>query len=58
MNRAAKRKAKIESLTAREAEVLSWVARGKSNADIGYTVGCSTAMVKKHLQRVFDKLNV
>ena len=45
-------------LTAREAEVLYWVAKGKINRDIAAIVGASTATVKKHLERVFAKLGV
>jgi DNA-binding NarL/FixJ family response regulator len=43
-------------LTAREAEVLLWVAQGKSNADIGTILGCAENTVKVHLARVFEKL--
>lgn len=45
-------------LTAREAEVLYWVAKGKINRDIADIVGSSPATVKKHLERVFPKLGV
>ncbi len=45
-------------LTPREAEVLLWVAQGKSNADIGAILGMSEATVKKHLEHVFEKLGV
>jgi len=45
-------------LTAREAEVLYWVAKGKINRDIAEIVGASPATVKKHLERVFAKLGV
>ncbi len=45
-------------LTAREAEVLYWTARGKTNRDIGDILGASPATVKKHLERVFAKLGV
>ena len=46
------------SLTAREAEVLYWVVKGKINRDIADIVGASPATVKKHLERVFAKLGV
>jgi DNA-binding CsgD family transcriptional regulator len=46
------------SLTAREAEVLYWVAKGKINRDIADIVGASPATVKKHLEHVFAKLGV
>ncbi len=45
-------------LTAREAEVLYWVVKGKINRDIGDILGSSPATVKKHLERVFAKLGV
>ena len=45
-------------LTLREAEVLYWVARGKTNRDIGDILGSSPATVKKHLERVYVKLGV
>lgn len=45
-------------LTAREAEVLYWVVKGKTNRDIGEIVGSSPATVKKHLERVYVKLGV
>ncbi|UUZ74849.1 response regulator [Polaromonas sp. P1(28)-13] len=45
-------------LTAREAEVLYWVVKGKINRDIGDILGTSPATVKKHLERVYVKLGV
>ncbi|MBV8619938.1 MAG: response regulator transcription factor [Curvibacter sp.] len=45
-------------LTAREAEVLYWVVKGKINRDIGDILGASPATVKKHLERVYAKLGV
>lgn len=45
-------------LTAREAEVCLWVARGKSNRDIGDILGLSPRTVNKHLETVFMKLGV
>ena len=46
------------ALTPREAEVLYWVARGKTNRDIGDILGSSPATVKKHLEHVHAKLGV
>lgn len=43
-------------LTPREAEVLFWVAQGKTNAEIGIIIDASAATVKKHLERVFEKV--
>ncbi|KQT14302.1 response regulator [Ramlibacter sp. Leaf400] len=45
-------------LTAREAEVLYWVAKGKINRDIADILGASPATVKKHLERILSKLGV
>ena len=45
-------------LTAREAEVLYWVVKGKTNKDIGDILGSSPMTVKKHLERIFAKLGV
>ena len=45
-------------LTGREAEVLYWVACGKTNRDVGDILGMSPRTVDKHLQHVFAKLNV
>lgn len=45
-------------LTEREAEILLWVAQGKSNGDISGIVGAAENTVKKHLQNIFEKLGV
>lgn len=45
-------------LTAREREVLSWVAAGKSNAQIAEILGASPRTVQKHLERIYEKLGV
>jgi CheY-like chemotaxis protein/DNA-binding CsgD family transcriptional regulator len=45
-------------LTAREAEVLYWVIKGKINRDIGDILGSSPMTVKKHLERIYAKLGV
>jgi len=45
-------------LTAREAEVLLWVAQGKSNGDVATLLGLAEKTVKKHLGNVFEKLGV
>lgn len=46
------------ALTSREAEVLLWVARGKSNKDISVVLDISPRTVNKHLEQVFEKLGV
>ena len=45
-------------LTDREAEVLLWVAQGKSNAEIATILGAAENTVKKHLQNIFEKLGI
>lgn len=45
-------------LTAREAEVLFWIARGKSNRDIAQILGMSPRTVNKHLEQIYVKLGV
>ncbi|MEJ2265382.1 MAG: response regulator transcription factor [Anaerolineales bacterium] len=46
------------SLTPREIEVLRGVVDGKTNQEIGLTLGISEKTVEKHLEGVFTKLNV
>jgi DNA-binding response OmpR family regulator/DNA-binding CsgD family transcriptional regulator len=46
------------ALTPRETEVLSWLAKGKTNRDIGDILGMSHRTVNKHLERIFEKLGV
>lgn len=43
-------------LTPREAEVLFWVAQGKSNGDIALILGAALNTIKKHMERVLEKL--
>ncbi len=45
-------------LTQREAEVLFWVAKDKSNAAIARVLGCSKGTVRKHLEHIHQKLGV
>jgi DNA-binding NarL/FixJ family response regulator len=45
-------------LTAREAEVLLWIAQGKSNRDVAAILDCSPRTVNKHLEQVYSKLSV
>lgn len=45
-------------LTPREAEVLLWVAQGKTNPEIATILGISAHTVRTHLERVFTKLGV
>ena len=45
-------------LTEREAEVLYWVAQGKTSPEVATILGTALKTVKKHLQHVYEKLNV
>jgi DNA-binding NarL/FixJ family response regulator len=45
-------------LTAREAEVLSWIARGKTNHEIGVILSASTGTICKHVEHILCKLDV
>jgi DNA-binding CsgD family transcriptional regulator len=45
-------------LTKREAEVLWWIAKDKSNSDIALSLECSVSTVKKHLEHIYEKLEV
>jgi DNA-binding CsgD family transcriptional regulator len=49
---------RVGGLTAREAEVLRWVAAGKSDAQIGAILRISARTVQKHLQHSYEKLGV
>jgi DNA-binding NarL/FixJ family response regulator len=48
----------FRGLTEREAEVLLWIAQGKSNGEISVIINTTEATVKKHVQRIFEKLGV
>ncbi len=45
-------------LTDRELQILNWVAKGKTNPEIGSILNISAFTVKNHMQRMFKKLNV
>ncbi len=45
-------------VTEREAEVLWWIARGKSNRDIAEILDLSPRTVNKHLEQIYAKLSV
>jgi two-component system NarL family response regulator len=47
-----------ETLTGRELDVLTLLARGKSNKEIGANLYISETTVKAHLRSIFSKLNV
>lgn len=51
-------RANASPLSPREQEVLSWMARGKSNSVIADIIGISTNTVDTHVRRIFVKLQV
>jgi len=48
----------LEDLTDREREVLSYIAKGMSNAEIAQTLFLSEGTVKTHIKRIFYKLGL
>lgn len=48
----------ILGLTKREAEVLCSISNDKGNAEIAKLLNCSLGTVKKHLEHIYDKLQV
>jgi DNA-binding NarL/FixJ family response regulator len=48
----------VEPLTAREREVLQWIAEGLANKQIAMKLGISEHTVKFHLSSLYAKLNV
>ncbi|MDD5321482.1 MAG: response regulator [Methylococcales bacterium] len=45
-------------LTFREAEILMWISRGKTNKEAGIILGSSPRTINKHLEHIFEKLGV
>lgn len=45
-------------VTQREAEVLLWLSKGKSNWDIATILGIKPRTINKHLEQIFKKLEV
>ena len=46
------------NLTQRQAEVLHWIAEGKSNAEIACILSCSVNTIKTHLKEIFERLGL
>lgn len=46
------------AITSREAEVLLWVARGKTNREIAQILDLSPRTINKHLEQLFKKIGV
>lgn len=49
---------KLLGLTQREAEVLFWIAKDKSNAAIAKILDCCEGTIRKHLEHLYKKLEV
>jgi DNA-binding CsgD family transcriptional regulator len=45
-------------LTARESEILAYVARGKTNREIGEMLWIAPTTVRRHLENIYAKLGV
>ena len=45
-------------LSPREAEVLTWIAQGKTNYEIGVIISACTGTICKHVERILRKLCV
>ena len=52
------RPAGLDTLTARELEVLTLIAQGRSNAEIGATLFLSEPTIKTHVTRILAKLQL
>ena len=48
----------LYGLSPREIELLSWVAQGKSNKEVGIILNISWHTVTKHLEHIYTKLGV
>ena len=47
-----------QGLSEREIEIMDWVRKGKTNAEIGSILCISSYTVKNHLHQIFRKLDV
>ena len=45
-------------ITKREAEVMLWVAQGKTNREIGEILSLSPRTINKHLEKIYTKIQV
>ena len=52
------KRSRVESLTAREVEVLLQIANGRTNREIGEELGISPRTVETHRERVMTKLRI
>ena len=54
----AKNRRGLLGLTARETEVLTWIAQGKTNHEIGVILSACTGTICKHVEHILCKLDV
>jgi len=54
----AKNRHGLLGLTARETEVLTWIAQGKTNHEIGVILSARTGTICKHVEHILCKLDV
>ena len=47
-----------QGLSEREIEVMVWVARGKTNPEIGILLGISARTVQHHVAHIYEKIGV
>jgi DNA-binding CsgD family transcriptional regulator len=52
------RDARLERLTARQLEILEQVATGATDAAVAAVLGIAAATVKKHLEQIYERLDV
>ena len=45
-------------LSRRQAQVAGWIAYGKRNSEIGQMLGLSERTIEKHVEKIFEKLNL
>lgn len=46
----------MKVLSQRQREVIEWVARGKTNAEVGLILGIAECTVKRQVERIREKL--
>jgi DNA-binding NarL/FixJ family response regulator len=49
---------RLQRLTKREAEILQWLAQGKTNPAIAEILGIAKGTVNKHVENILTKLHV
>lgn len=49
---------KLPSLSLRESEVIYWISRGKTNAEISMILGLNQSTIDTYVKRIFQKLSV